>query len=77
MKDFDITQINKDTKVVVFRIPYSDITIDDLDNLNIHINRISSDLKEQGIVAVFTDKLISVEPLTDELLSIGNLKTID
>ena len=79
MKDFDITQINKDTKVIVFRVAFaaymgSDGSIDYIDGV---CRDISEKLKDQGITALFVDDLIQIEPLTDELLSTGNLKTLE
>ena len=79
MKDFDITKINKDTKVIVFRGAFaaymgSDGSIDYIDGV---CRDISEKLKDQGITALFVDDLIQIEPLTDELLSTGNLKTLE
>ena len=76
-KDFDVTQINKDTKVVVFRIDFSSISIDNADLLDKHLKRISDDLATDGVKAVFVDDSIQVEPLTNELLNCGSLKVIE
>lgn len=78
-KDFDVTQINKDTKVVVFRIPVCDcISSEDVRIMfESHIKKISDDLAEVGVKAVFVDDSIQVEPLTNELLNCGNLKVIE
>lgn len=76
-KDFDVTQIDKDTKVVVFRIDFSSISINSADLLNQHLRRISDELIAVGIKAVFVDDSIQVEPLTNELLDCGNLKVIE
>lgn len=78
MKDFDITQINKDTKVVVFRVAFaaymgSEGSIDYIDGV---CRDIGEKLKDQGITALFVDDLIQIEPLTDDLLSTGDLKSI-
>ena len=76
-KDFDVAQIDKDTKVVVFRIDFNSISINNADLLNKHLKRISDDLAEVGVKAVFVDDSIQVEPLTNELLNCGNLKVIE
>lgn len=79
LKDFDVTQISKDTKIVVFRVPFSDYLKDSesfmlLDN---HLKKISEKLKELGVDAVFIDDSIQVEPLTDELLKSNQLKVTE
>ena len=78
-KDFDVTQINKDTKVVVFRIPVCDYigSEDAMIMFENHIKKISDDLAEIGVKAVFVNDSIQVEPLTNELLNCGNLKVIE
>ena len=78
-KDFDVAQINKDTKVVVFRIPFCNyINSDDaIIRLESHLKKISDDLAEVSIKAVFIDDSIQAEPLTNELLNCGNLKVIE
>ena len=78
-KDFDVTQINKDTKVVVFRIPFCDYinSEDAMVVLENHLKKISDDLAEVGVKAVFVDDSIQVEPLTNELLNCGSLKVIE
>ena len=78
-KDFDVTQINKDTKVVVFRIPVCDYigSEDAMIMFESHIKKISDDLATVGIKAVFIDDSIQVEPLTNELLNCGSLKVIE
>ena len=78
-KDFDVTQINKDTKVVVFRIPFCDYinSEDAMVVLENHLKKISDDLAEVGVKAVFIDDSIQVEPLTNELLNCGSLKVIE
>lgn len=76
-KDFDVTQINKDTKAVVFRIDFSSISINNADLLNKHLRRVSDELMAIGIKAIFIDDSIQVEPLTNEFLDCGNLKVIE
>lgn len=78
LKDFDVTQINKDTKVVVFRMPVSLYMGDDgsIDYINGLCLEIIGKLEKNGITALFIDDSIQVEPLTDELISTGQLKTI-
>lgn len=78
LKDFDVTQINKDTKVVVFRVPVSLF----LEQPNGHkliddyCKNIAEKLNNLGIKSLFIDDSTKVEPLTDELISTGQLKTI-
>lgn len=78
LKDFDITQINKDTKIVVFSVP-SDIFFNEesLSMFETYARYITQTLKDIGVVALFVDDTMSVKPLTDELLKSGNLKSID
>ena len=78
-KDFDVTQINKDTKVVVFRVPFCEyINSDDaIIMFESHLKKISDDLAAVGVKAVFADDSIQVEPLTSELLNCGSLKVIE
>ena len=79
LKDFDVTQINKDTKVVVFRIPMR-LFLDSekgVDDLNSYCKNIGDNLNRIGIKALFIDESTRVDPLTDELLSCGNLKVIE
>lgn len=77
-KDFDITQINKDTKIVVFSVP-NDVFFNEgsLSMFETHARYITQTLKNIGVVALFVDNTMSVTPLTDELLDSGGLKTID
>ena len=80
LKDFDVTQISKDTKIVVFRVPFSSYMNDthgDTMVLESHLTRISDNLKEFGVKAVFIDDSIQVEPLTDELLKSNQLKATE
>ena len=74
LKDFDITQINKDTKVVVFRFDFNNLYQDNHDYIMQHLKSIADSLKGVGVTAIFTDTDINIEPLTDELLNVGNLK---
>ena len=80
LKDFDVTQISKDTKIVVFRVPFSDY-IHDIHGammaLESHLTKISDTLKEVGVKAVFIDDSIQVEILTDELLKSNQLKVAE
>lgn len=79
LKDFDVTQVSKDTKIVVFRIPVCDyISSEDVMIMfERHIKKISDDLAEFGVKAVFVDDSIQVEPLTDELLKSNQLKVAE
>ncbi|WP_347220349.1 hypothetical protein [Chryseobacterium sp.] len=76
LKDFDITQIDKDTKVVVFHIP-SEVMAENHEQLYKYISLIKSQLGEIGVLALFVDESIKVSPLMDELLNCGNLKTLE
>ena len=80
LKDFDVTQIGADTKIVVFRVPFSDY-IHDIHGammaLESHLTKISDTLKEVGVKAVFIDDSIQVEILTDELLKSNQLKVAE
>lgn len=74
--DFDITQIGKDTKVVVFRVPFSLFmdSIDSLNQINEYCENIGEKLDKVGVKSLFIDDSTKVEPLTDDILNIGNLK---
>lgn len=78
LKNFDVTQLNKDTKVVVFKIPKGIDRSDDhsMSQLLFIFKKIKEDLDKSGIVALFLDEAFEVTPLTDEMLSSGKLKTI-
>lgn len=78
LKDFDVTQIDKDTKVVVFRVPFSLFMESEngMDKANDYCNNIGSKLNKVGIKALFIDESTKVEPLTDELLLSGRLKSL-
>lgn len=78
LKNFDITQLNKDTKVVVFKIPKGIDRSDDhsMSQLLFIFKKIKEDLDKSGIVALFLDEAFEVTPLTDEMLSSERLKTI-
>lgn len=78
LKDFDVTQIDKDTKVVVFRVPFSLFMESEngVRQINDYCNNIGSKLNEVGIKALFIDDSTKVEPLTDELLLSGKLKSL-
>lgn len=78
LKNFDVTQLNKDTKVVVFKIPKGIDRSDDhsMSQLLFIFKKIKEDLDKSGIVALFLDEDFEVTPLTDEMLSSGRLKTI-
>ena len=77
LKDFDVTQIGADTKIVVFRVPFSDYTHGAMMALESHLTKISDTLKEVGVKAVFIDDSIQVEILTDELLKSNQLKVAE
>ena len=80
LKDFDVTQISKDTKIVVFRVPFSNYMHDthgDIMVLESHLTKISDTLEEVGVKAVFIDDSIQVEILTDELLKSNQLKVAE
>jgi len=83
LKDFDVTQIGADTKIVVFRVPFSDYIHNIHDThgammaLESHLTKISDTLKEVGVKAVFIDDSIQVEILTDELLKSNQLKVAE
>ena len=80
LKDFDVTQISKDTKIVVFRVPFSSCMHDThgaMMALESHLTKISDTLKEVGVKAVFIDDSIQVEILTDELLKSNQLKVAE
>ena len=80
LKDFDVTQIGADTKIVVFRVPFSDYIHDThgaMMALESHLTKISNTLKEVGVKAVFIDDSIQVEILTDELLKSNQLKATE
>lgn len=78
LKDFDVTQINKDTKAVVFSIP-TEVMVDSNkhDQLYSYFSLIKQQLSGVGVLALFVDESMKVEPLTDELLNCGNLKVIE
>ena len=75
LKDFDATQIGADTKIVVFRVPFSNYMYDTHGAMMVlenHLTKISDTLKAVGVKAVFIDDSIQVEPLTDELIKVIN-----
>lgn len=78
LKDFDITQISKDTKIVVFKTSFKHHYGNEqaLDELLFTIKRLKNDLENIGVTALFIDEAFDVTPLTDEMLSSGRLKTI-
>lgn len=76
LKDFDITQIYKDTKVVVFKIPFNKICDTQYHDMVVdNAKHISNQLDEIGVKALFIDDSIQVEPLTDELISLNKFKS--
>lgn len=76
MKDFDITQINKDTKVIVFKIPNGYLYGNNHEAFTAYARVINDNLKKIGVTALFLDDSIQVSPLTDELLSTKKLKSL-
>jgi len=77
LKDFDITQIDKDTKVVVFKIDFSQIMDSNSRELTMnHLKYLSDNLEEVGVKLIVVDKSIDIVPLTKELLNSGKLKEV-
>lgn len=75
MIDFDITQISKDTKVVVFRVPFSDYIDGNIELLERNLKPVSDQLESIGVKALFIDDSISIEPITNDLMELNKFKS--
>ena len=66
--DFNVDQIDKDTKAVVFKLPFREMDFETYDHLVPHLDKIKNELAEIGILAIFVDSMVGVESLTNEFL---------